>query len=138
MTFDRNANARELYPVMKKYVAEGPAGFVLQNLARRLQELLVPPSDELNKILEFSDYYANRGPAEPIRDANDIEVCGFVKRALRLYEATDYEHFSAVEDLIRVARRLVEATRWPFDREERDRINAALAKIDGKTQEVSE
>jgi len=76
--------------VYRKYVNEGPAGFDLAVLASRLRDFLQPVHEEMGRILDFSDYCNPCCGGRYGHDMNDTETAGFVKRALRLYDAATY------------------------------------------------
>jgi hypothetical protein len=85
-----DATPAEMATVYRKYVNEGPAGFDLAILASRLRDFLGPVQEELLRICDFSKYHDPRQGGRYGRDMNDTETAGFVRRALRLYDAATY------------------------------------------------
>jgi hypothetical protein len=85
-----DATPAEMATVYRKYVNEGPAGFDLAILASRLRDFLGPVQEEILRICDFSKYHDPRQGGRYGRDMNDTETAGFVRRALRLYDAATY------------------------------------------------
>ena len=78
-----NDFAHDQYVTFLKYLSEGPGGFDMPILARGLLVLLQPVAHEFRCIEDLAKHYGDLRNF----DCNDQELSGFVKRAIRLYEA---------------------------------------------------
>ena len=72
---------RALAATLRKYLTHGELGFDKAELVASLRVLMEPVQAEMDNILDYSAYQ----PVFPER-INDQELCGFIKRALALYE----------------------------------------------------